>query len=76
MALRLLYVAQDYRLAQIWDAALEIYRTFAAPVLFLLPAETAHRLSIWTLKLGLVPGGGQKQTDILATEFCGLSLFR
>ena len=74
IALALLYVTQDCRLAQIWNSTLEIYRTFAAPILFLLPAEAAHRLSIWALKLGLVPGARQKQVGILATEFCGLPL--
>ena len=52
---------------------MEIYRTFAAPILFMLPAEAAHRFSIWALKHGLVPGSRQFQTNILATEFCGLS---
>lgn len=69
----LLYVAQGYRLVRAWIAALEIYRTFAAPILFMLPAEAAHRFSIWALKHGLVPGSRQFQTNILATEFCGLS---
>jgi dihydroorotate dehydrogenase len=74
MVLGLLYVALDYRLVQTWNAALEFYPKFAAPVLFLLPAEAAHRFSIWALKLGLVPGARQRPPEILATEFCGLSL--
>jgi len=46
----------------------------ASPILFMLPAEVAHRFSLWSLKSGLVAGYSNSQHKSLATEFCGLSL--
>jgi dihydroorotate dehydrogenase len=51
---------------------LDIYRAIAAPFLFNIRAEAAHRFSIWALKLGLAPRYRRKRHENLATELWGV----
>ena len=44
----------------------------ARPLLMALDAEQAHNLTIAALKTGLIPGGGRRDPDILATRVLGL----
>src|SRR3954471_763983 len=46
---------------------------FARPFLRCVDPETAHRLTIQALKLGLVPGAHKLDDPVLATEVFGLS---